>query len=372
MLVKAGYKNTEVGVIPKDWGVAKLASICSMKSGEGITSTRIDQFSLYPCYGGNGLRGFAARFTHNGSYALIGRQGALCGNVLGVDGKFYASEHAIVVAASDSTDIRWLTFVLTEMQLNKYSESSAQPGLSVSKLLNLYVAHPPSKKEQQAIATVLSDMDSLIASLDQLIAKKGGLKQAAMHQLLTGKKRLPGFNGVWEVKTLVDITVIQKGQMITEKSSVEGNIPVIAGGIQPSYYHDTFNRNENTITVSASGANAGYVSFHDSPIFASDCSTIEEGIQYDVKYLFYYLKLRQQDIFKFQSGGAQPHVYPEQLKTFKIDIPREKAEQTAIAAVLSDMDAEINEVEARLAKTRLIKQGIMQELLTGKTRLIGA
>jgi type I restriction enzyme, S subunit len=188
--VKPGYKQTEVGVIPEDWDVAKLAAVCSMKSGEGITSASIDQFSEYPCYGGNGLRGFTTRFTHNGRYALIGRQGALCGNVLGVEGELFASEHAIVVTACARTDIRWLTFVLGEMRLNQYSESSAQPGLSVAKLLSLDVAHPPTKAEQTAIATILSDMDAEIAALEAKLAKARNIKQGMMQELLTGRIRL--------------------------------------------------------------------------------------------------------------------------------------------------------------------------------------
>ncbi|MGB2775040.1 MAG: restriction endonuclease subunit S, partial [Anaerolineae bacterium] len=163
--LKPGYKQTEVGVIPEDWTVEGLDAVCSMKSGEGITSAGIDQFSEYPCYGGNGLRGFTTRFTHDGCYSLIGRQGALCGNVLGVKGRFFASEHAIVVTASARTDIHWLTFVMGEMRLNQYSESSAQPGLSVSKLLNLVVPVPPTLAEQRAIAEALSDADALIESL---------------------------------------------------------------------------------------------------------------------------------------------------------------------------------------------------------------
>jgi len=85
MEVRPGYKQTSVGVIPIDWDIMHLADICRMKSGEGITSESIDQLSQYPCYGGNGLRGFTNRYTHEGSYALIGRQGALCGNVVGVE-----------------------------------------------------------------------------------------------------------------------------------------------------------------------------------------------------------------------------------------------------------------------------------------------
>jgi len=173
-----------------EWEVKRLATVCTMKSGEGITSADIDDFSKYPCYGGNGLRGFTSRLTHIGGYALIGRQGALCGNVLGVEGAFFASEHAIVVTAFPQTDIRWLTSVLGEMRLNQYSESSAQPGLSVAKLLNLDLAVPPTKAEQTAIAEVLSDMDAELAALEQRRDKTRALKQGMMQELLTGRTRL--------------------------------------------------------------------------------------------------------------------------------------------------------------------------------------
>jgi type I restriction enzyme S subunit len=187
---KPGYKQTEVGVIPEDWEVETLAVVCSMKSGEGITSVSIDPFSAFPCFGGNGLRGFTTRFTHDGCYTLIGRVGALCGNVLGVEGKFFASEHAIVVAASTRTDTRWLAFVLGEMRLNQYSESSAQPVLTVSKLLRLKVARPPEKAEQTAIAAILSNMDAEISALEAKLTKDRQLKQGMMQELLTGRIRL--------------------------------------------------------------------------------------------------------------------------------------------------------------------------------------
>lgn len=141
--VPPGYKQTEVGVIPEEWEVKRLGEICFMKSGEGITSASIDEYSIFPCYGGNGLRGCTATFTHDGSYALIGRQGALCGNVLLAEGKFYASEHAIVVTPAKETCIQWLAIVLESMNLNRLAESSAQPGLSVTKILPLSCMTPP-------------------------------------------------------------------------------------------------------------------------------------------------------------------------------------------------------------------------------------
>ena len=187
---KPGYTQTEVGAIPADWAVTELSRVCSMKSGEGITSANIDEFSEYPCYGGNGLRGFTTRFTHEGRYALIGRQGALCGNVLGVKGEFFASEHAIVVTGSALIDIGWLTFVLGKMRLNRYTESSAQPGLSVSKVLALNLALPPTTEEQTAIAAVLTDMDAEIATLETKLTKARQLKTGMMQELLTGRIRL--------------------------------------------------------------------------------------------------------------------------------------------------------------------------------------
>lgn len=172
------------------WKAAELSLLCSMKSGESITSEHIDQSSTYPCYGGNGVRGFTARFTHEGSYVLIGRQGALCGNVVVANGRFFASEHAVVVSARAAVDVRWLAHVLKRMNLNQHSESSAQPGLSVSKILKLSVSFPPTEAEQSAIAAVLADMDDELGVLETRLNKTRALKQAMMQELLTGRIRL--------------------------------------------------------------------------------------------------------------------------------------------------------------------------------------
>ena len=121
---------------------------------------------------------------------MIGRQGALCGNVFAVSGKLFASEHAIVVTPRSKTDVRWLTHALHRMELNRYSESSAQPGLSVAKLLRMELSVPPTSKEQVAIAAVLSDIDVEIAALERRRDKIRAIKQGVMQQLLTGRVRL--------------------------------------------------------------------------------------------------------------------------------------------------------------------------------------
>ena len=162
---------------------------------------------------------------------------------------------------------------------------------------------------------------------------------------------------------------IQKGQLITSSTLSPGNVPVIAGGKQPAYFHATANRFGRTVTISASGASAGYVALYKEPIFASDCSTIGEGKHYSLDFFFYQLQCKQQSIFKAQTGGAQPHIHAKDLNPIPFSIPP-LPEQTAIAKVLSDMDTELSALEQRRNKTRDLKQAMMQELLTGRIRLV--
>lgn len=227
---------------------------------------------------------------------------------------------------------------------------------------------PDDEKEQRAIAEALSDVDGLLNALEALIAKKQAIKQAVMQQLQTGKTRLPGFSGTWETKRLGEITKIHKGSLITEKTVVPGTIPVIAGGQKPAYFHNIANRTGKTITVSASGAYAGFVAFHNQPIFASDCSTISENFSFSIDFIYYLLVSNQGAIYNAQTGGAQPHIHPIDLIPLQVNLPP-LPEQHVIASVLFDIDAEIAALEQRRDKTSAIKQGMMQQLLTGRVRL---
>lgn len=126
-VIPVGYNLTEMGIIPSDWKIEQLGNLCTLKSGLSITSKDIDDSSFYRCFGGNGLRGYTKKYTHDGNFALIGRQGALCGNIQYVSGQFFASEHALVASPTKGVDPKWLSIYLETMNLNQYSESSAQP-----------------------------------------------------------------------------------------------------------------------------------------------------------------------------------------------------------------------------------------------------
>ena len=245
----------------------------------------------------------------------------------------------------------------------------AQPKLAVYQIRDFLVALPQSVGEQQAIADALTKVDNLIMSLSKVIEKKKLIKKGTMQKLLSGEVRLDGFDGEWEQKTIKDIAVVEKGELLISSQYENGNIEVWAGGKVPAGLHNVANRAKNTITISASGAYAGFVSYHDCPIFATDCSTISESTDFDVKYLYYSLINIQDKIYEMQTGGAQPHVHAKDIYPIELTMPPTKAEQTAIADILTTMDNEIEALEKERDKYKCIKQGMMQQLLTGKIRL---
>ena len=150
-----------LGDIPAHWELRRLKSLCSMQSGVGITADSIESAGKFPVYGGNGLRGYASHYTHAGEFALIGRQGALCGNVHIVRGRFWASEHAVVATLHSGQVVEWFGAILRAMNLNQYSIAAAQPGLAVERVLNLRVP-VPSSEEQPVIAKHIEDQTAAI------------------------------------------------------------------------------------------------------------------------------------------------------------------------------------------------------------------
>ena len=242
----------------------------------------------------------------------------------------------------------------------------AQKHLNVGAYQQVEIPLPPLP-EQKKIAAILSTWDRAIEGTEKLLANSQQQKKALMQQLLTGKKRLPGFTGEWKNVLLKDIALIKKGQALSSKDLMRGDYPVIAGGKTSPYKHKNFTH-ENVITVSASGAYAGYVSFHSYKIWASDCSVITSRSGNSISFIYFWLSYLQNKIFSLQSGGAQPHIYPRDLELLHIHCPP-LPEQKAIAAVLSTADEEHAAIEADLALLRQEKKALMQQLLTGKRRV---
>jgi len=177
-----------LGDVPEHWHTCSLKRVVKLQSGDSITGESIEEQGAYPVYGGNGSRGYTTSFTHEGYFALIGRQGALCGNVNYANGKFWASEHAVVVTPIKPVSTVWLGELLRTMNLNQYSVAAAQPGLSVDIISNLRIPLP-SLEEQYCIATFLgretSKIDALISAQETLITLLAEKRQATISHAVT-------------------------------------------------------------------------------------------------------------------------------------------------------------------------------------------
>ena len=185
-----------LGKIPKHWEVKRLKDFSSMSSGNTITSDFIDEEGDYPVYGGNGLRGYYHSYTHEGNFVLIGRQGALCGNINYAEGKFWASEHAVVVSLKKKFSHYWLGELLRTMNLNQYSQASAQPGLSVEKIIFLKVAVPPIEEQIQIgdyLQQRIESIDKIMLNIEMQIEKLQELRKIKIYEAVTGKIKVEAY-----------------------------------------------------------------------------------------------------------------------------------------------------------------------------------
>ena len=166
-----------------EWKKVKLGEIVRLKAGNSLSLAQLKEWGSYPCYGGNGIRTYLPFFSHDGEYNLIGRVGALCGNINYVNGKFYATEHALVVYPFDDINVRFLFYVLVFADLNKYKKGCAQPVLSASTLYNVDIIIPPSLPEQRQIASYFTSLDHQITAQSSKISKLKQIKSACLDQM---------------------------------------------------------------------------------------------------------------------------------------------------------------------------------------------
>ena len=237
---------------------------------------------------------------------------------------------------------------------------------------------PDDEIEQRAIAEVLSDIDGLINALDALIAKKRAIKQATMQQLLTGRTRLPGFSGVWETKQLEEIADCLDNVRVplnaTQRASMQGPYPYCGANGVLDYVND-YVLDDDVVLIAEDG---GYFDeFLTRPIayrmsgkiwVNNHAHILKAKSDYDQGCLYY--SLVHKNIMPYLSGGTRAKLNKFEMYKIEINVPKDMDEQRAIATVLSDIDAEITALEQRRDKIRAIKQGMMQQLLTGRVRLV--
>jgi type I restriction enzyme S subunit len=368
-MLKPGYIKTDAGIIPEDWKAHNLGSVIQLQRGFDLPH-RMRRAGNIPIISSSGHTDTHNKALVSAPGVVTGRYGTI-GEVFYVEQDFWPLNTTLYVKDFKGNNPLYISYLLKTIDFASHSGKSGVPGVNRNDLHELFVAMPSSTSEQQAIAQILGAVDALLTEQRALLAKKRDLKYATQTALLTRAQRLPGFTGEWQEKTLGDVVQIKKGTLITEKTHTPGQVPVIAGGQTPAYFHNKANRPGPTITVSASGAYAGFVAFHDYPIFASDCSTIEKGAGYNLHFIYFFLKSKQKEIYEAQTGGAQPHIHVKDIAPLQLLLPSPE-EQQAVVQTLASMDAEIEALATQLAKTEALKKGLMQDLLTGTIRLTSA
>jgi type I restriction enzyme S subunit len=365
MELKPGYKQTEVGMIPQNWDVIDLSNLCILQRGFDITeATRVA--GTVPVYSSSGFSYFHNKAMVLPPGVVTGRKGIL-GKVFFIEEPFWPHDTTLWVKDFKGNHPGYVALVLKNFHLERLDAATSVPTLNRNNLGGYRIPHPRNKAEQEAIAETLKDVEGLIGALDKLIAKKRDLKQAAMQQLLTGKQRLPGFNAEWTVKRWANIAPLQRGFDLPSPQLRQGPYPVVySNGVLN--HHSAFQVKGPGVVTGRSGT-IGKVTFvaqdywpHNTSLWVTDFKGN------DPKFIFYFLT--SIGLERFGTGSGVPTLNRNDVHSYNVNFPPSAIEQTAIATVLSDMDAELAALKRRQEKTRALKQAIVQELLTGRTRLI--
>lgn len=414
-MVKKGYKQTEIGMVPGEWSVSDFGS--KVKIYRGGSPRPIQDYLTQAQDGINWIKigdvregdkyitsteekiipaGVArSRTVHAGDFILSNSMSFGRPYILNIDGcihdgwltiqeyeKTFSKNFLYYLLSSDSVYQQYISM----------AAGSSVKNLNKEKVSALVVAYPDIK-EQERIADALSDIDSLIATLEKQISKKKAIKQGTMQELLTGKRRLPGFSGEWSKCKLGSLGVFLKGTGISRNDSNSGNLPAVRYGElytkHQNYVNSYFSHISKEVASNAQRIYRGDILFAASGETKEDigkCSAIiyetaayaggdilifRPTTQLDPIFMGTLLNMadaRKQRAAQGQ-GDAVVHIHADALSSISIIIPNIE-EQKAIAEILIGMDKEIELLERKLEKYRQVKQGMMQQLLTGKIRLL--
>lgn len=394
MELRKGYKQTEVGVIPNDWEVLPIDSVFSFHSTSNYSKAEMFLNGDIGCihYGlihaipnsnynlQNGIKYFVTKeqakyeTIKDGDVIMVDASEDLIGvnksiEISGVGSKKYiAGLHTFLLRDNNSLLVNGYRGAILNSKLVKSQLVRLAVGMKVfgvSKTLLKTVQIPvPTISEQTAIATALSDADALISSLEKLIEKKRNIKQGAMQQLLKPKKG-------WAVKKLGEILgKVTTGKLDANAMNENGEYRFYTCA-KDYYLIDEYAFDTEALLVSGNGANVGYIHYYKGKFNAYQRTYVLTDFSVDVFYIKLYLDSYLKDRITTEvSAGNTPYIKMDTITDMVIHYPSNSEEQNQIATILSDMDNEIASLEKKLSKSKMLKQGMMQELLTGKIRLV--
>ena len=359
--------------------MAKLGEVCLLKAGKFVSANDISpeyNKGVYPCFGGNGIRGYVADYTHDGEFPLIGRQGALCGNVNLASGKFHATEHAVVVQPKIEMNVHWLYYALNAMNLGQYATGAAQPGLAVSKLETLSI-EIPNISEQNKIAQTLCKVEQLVNFRKQQLAKLDGLVKARFVEMfgvvhnsvlypyvpvksftsvVSGGTPNRNVSEFWNNGSIrwVKTTELQNNVICnTDEKITQAGLDNSSAKIIPP----------NTVLIAMYGQGktrgmTGYTSIECATNQA--CACILPCEQFNQNYLWRYMILSYDKLRDMAKGGNQPNLNIGIIKNFPVLKPPIEL-QNDFAAFAERVDQQKQTIQQSLEKLELMKKALMQE-----------
>ncbi len=400
--IPKGYKQTEVGMIPSDWFVKAFGQVMSIRHGKDQKAIQVPD-GCYPIFGTGGQMGTTNTALYDKPSVLLGRKGTI-NKPRYIDKPFWTVDTLFYSEVSNSESAKFIYYKFCMIDWMQYNEASGVPSLNASTIESV-TASFPELKEQAAIANALSDVDALLTELEKLIAKKQAIKTATMQQLLTGKTRLPQFatytegekQGLpkgtkpselgeipedWDVVSLGEVITFKNGAAHEDCIDEYGNFVLV---------NSKFISTEGKVRKGTNECRQATIK-NDVLMVMSDvpngkaiakCFLVDQDKLYTVNQRICILRPNEQInptfllkivsrnpyYLAFDDGAKQTNLRREDVLNCPLVNPSFE-EQTAITTILSDMDNEIQTLEQRLAKTRQVKQGMMQELLTGRTRLL--
>lgn len=335
--------------------MAKLGEVCLLKAGKFVSANDISpeyNKGLYPCFGGNGIRGYVADYTHDGEFLLIGRQGALCGNVNLASGKFHATEHAVVVQPKIEMNVHWLYYALNAMNLGQYATGAAQPGLAVSKLETLSI-EIPNISEQNKIAQTLYKVEQLVNFRKQQLAKLDELVKARFVEMF-GNKDYPRmkWNNVFNTTT---------GKLDSNAAVDNGKYPFFTCSKEPLKI-DSYAFDQTALLLAGNNAAGKYDVKYYQGKFNAYQRTYVLSLKHNWSYKLFQYQLEDKLLYLQTKslGGLTKYLTLKILGELDFIVPP-LALQNEFATFVARIDQQKQTVQQSLEKLELMRKALMQE-----------
>ena len=384
------FKQTDIGLIPEDWTVKCVKEVADNFTGLTYSPNDVKKYGTIVLRSSNIQNGKLC-FENNVFVEMDIPNRAKNGDIL-ICVRNGSSEligkSALIPAEYENVAFGAFMTVLRSVQVNNlfllyiWQTSNTQRqihetfGATINQITDkdfsrILIPLPPTIEEQERIANALSQVDDLLAALDEQIEKKKLIKQGTMQQLLTGKTRLKGFDGEWETVKLGQLLDVEKGQQVNgDELNDFAGFPMMNGGATLSGYYTDYNCEADNIIISEGGNSCGFVNYMRERFWAGGHCYIVSLIRKDViLYMYNLLKYNENWIMALRVGSGLPNIQRKDLLDYDVLYCCDINEQQAIASTLSTMDEEIQALQEERDKYALVKQGMMQQLLTGKIRL---